>query len=183
MVSLLSLSWRRKWQPTPGFLPGESRGQRSRRAPAHGVTESDATERRSHGSAFAPPCVCSARGSLGDPRSPRDFPVTRPSVSSKTKVVRSVLRGYRSALPLFWGGGVSPGLLALPPSDRTVRLAVSPLGLGSRGGPSLPGLHGSLLTPFRSLPAPSRAGISRRHAEEQASPGCYQPPFSARRFS
>ena len=23
------ISWRRKWQPTPGFLPGESHGQRS----------------------------------------------------------------------------------------------------------------------------------------------------------
>ena len=23
------ISWRRKWQPTPGFLPGKSHGQRS----------------------------------------------------------------------------------------------------------------------------------------------------------
>ena len=23
------ISWRRKWQPTPGFLPGERHGQRS----------------------------------------------------------------------------------------------------------------------------------------------------------
>ena len=23
------IPWRRKWQPTPGFLPGESHGQRS----------------------------------------------------------------------------------------------------------------------------------------------------------
>ena len=25
----INLKWRRKWQPTPVFLPGESRGQRS----------------------------------------------------------------------------------------------------------------------------------------------------------
>ena len=25
----ICLCWRRKWQPTPGFLPGESHGQRS----------------------------------------------------------------------------------------------------------------------------------------------------------
>ena len=30
---------RRKWQPTPVFLPGESRGQRSL-ATVHGITES-----------------------------------------------------------------------------------------------------------------------------------------------
>ena len=29
--------WRRKWQPTPVFLPGESHGQRSRQATVHGV--------------------------------------------------------------------------------------------------------------------------------------------------
>ena len=38
LVSLLSLSWRRKSQPTPASLPGESRGQRSLRAAGHGVT-------------------------------------------------------------------------------------------------------------------------------------------------
>ena len=32
--------WRRKWQPTPGFLPGESREQRSLEATVHGVTKS-----------------------------------------------------------------------------------------------------------------------------------------------
>ena len=31
--------WRRKWQPTPVFLPGETHGQRSLRATVHGVTE------------------------------------------------------------------------------------------------------------------------------------------------
>ena len=29
MFLFLELIWRRKWQPTPGFLPGESHGQRS----------------------------------------------------------------------------------------------------------------------------------------------------------
>ena len=29
----------RKWQPAPGFLPGESHGQRSLGAAVHGVTE------------------------------------------------------------------------------------------------------------------------------------------------
>ena len=39
------LSWRRKWQPTPVFLPGESQGQRSL-VECHpwGHTESDTTE-------------------------------------------------------------------------------------------------------------------------------------------
>ena len=44
----LSLStfmhWRRKWQPTPVFLPGESHGRRSLKAAVHGVTEGPTTE-------------------------------------------------------------------------------------------------------------------------------------------
>ena len=31
------IPWRRKWQPTPVFLPGESHGQRTWRAIVHGV--------------------------------------------------------------------------------------------------------------------------------------------------
>jgi len=39
------LHWRRKWQPTPVFLPGESQGQRSLvRCRLWGRTESDTTE-------------------------------------------------------------------------------------------------------------------------------------------
>ena len=34
------IPWRRKWQPTPVFLPGKSHGQRSLAATAHGVTKS-----------------------------------------------------------------------------------------------------------------------------------------------
>ena len=42
---LLSISWRRKWHPTPGFLPGESSGQRSLVGCCPwGRTESDTTE-------------------------------------------------------------------------------------------------------------------------------------------
>ena len=33
------IPWRRKWQPTPVFLPGESHGQRSLAATVYGVTE------------------------------------------------------------------------------------------------------------------------------------------------
>ena len=34
------IPWSRKWQPTPGFLLGESHGQRSLVATVHGVTPS-----------------------------------------------------------------------------------------------------------------------------------------------
>ena len=33
------ISWRKKWQPTPVFLPGESRGQRSLAGTVHGITK------------------------------------------------------------------------------------------------------------------------------------------------
>ena len=35
-----SMHWRRKWQPTPVFLPGESQGQGSLVASVYGVTQS-----------------------------------------------------------------------------------------------------------------------------------------------
>ena len=34
------MHWRRKWQPTPVFLPGESQGQRSLLGAVYGVTQS-----------------------------------------------------------------------------------------------------------------------------------------------
>ena len=34
------IPWRRKWQPTPILLPGESHGQRSLQATVHGVAKS-----------------------------------------------------------------------------------------------------------------------------------------------
>ena len=43
-VTSLSLStfmhWRRKWQPTPVFLPGESQGREAWWAAVHGVAQS-----------------------------------------------------------------------------------------------------------------------------------------------
>ena len=41
------IPWRRKQQPTPAFLPGESHGQRSLEGTVGGVAESDPTERLS----------------------------------------------------------------------------------------------------------------------------------------
>ena len=38
------IPWRRAWQPTPVFLPGESHGQRAWRAAVHRVRESDTAE-------------------------------------------------------------------------------------------------------------------------------------------
>ena len=43
------IPWRRKWQPTPVFLPGESQGQRSLVGYSPwGRTESDMTEHQAH---------------------------------------------------------------------------------------------------------------------------------------
>ena len=40
------MPWKREWQPTPVFLPGEFHAQRSLAAKVHGVAkESDMTER------------------------------------------------------------------------------------------------------------------------------------------
>ena len=45
----MRFSWRRKWQPTPVFLPGESRGQRSLVGCCPwGLTVSDTTEVTQH---------------------------------------------------------------------------------------------------------------------------------------
>ena len=41
------MPWKRAWQPTPVFLPGEPHGQRSLAGHSPGVAESDATERLS----------------------------------------------------------------------------------------------------------------------------------------
>ena len=45
------IPWRRKWQPAPLFLPGESRGQRSLVGYSpRGLKESDTTERLNNSS-------------------------------------------------------------------------------------------------------------------------------------
>ena len=42
----IMISWRRKWQPTPGFLPGKFHGQRSLAGYSpRGLKELDTTER------------------------------------------------------------------------------------------------------------------------------------------
>ena len=53
-ISLFTfVHWRRKWQPTPAFLPGESQGQRSLvGCRLWGRTESDTTERLSRSSSM-----------------------------------------------------------------------------------------------------------------------------------
>ena len=43
-LSLFTFTWRRKWQPTPVFLPGESQGRGSLVAAIYGVAQSDTTE-------------------------------------------------------------------------------------------------------------------------------------------
>ena len=55
------MHWRRKWQPTPVFLPGESPGQRSLvGCSPRGREESDTTERlHSH---FSLPCIGEGNG-------------------------------------------------------------------------------------------------------------------------
>ena len=61
--------WRRKWQPTPVFLPGESHGQRSLAgySPLHGVQqESGTTELLENDSSL---CV---RGGFMQPKLPSD---------------------------------------------------------------------------------------------------------------
>ena len=62
------IPWRRKGQPTPAFLPGESHGQRSLTATVHGVAkDSDTTE---HAHTYARTYTCQelgrAPGKLGD---------------------------------------------------------------------------------------------------------------------
>ena len=39
-LSVGKIPWRREWQPTPVFLPGECHGQRSLVATGHGVAKS-----------------------------------------------------------------------------------------------------------------------------------------------
>ena len=39
-VTFTFMRWRRKWQPTPVFLPGESQGPRSLMGCRHGVAQS-----------------------------------------------------------------------------------------------------------------------------------------------
>ena len=60
------ISWRRKWQPTPVFLPGESHGQRSLAGCSPwGRKESDTTEQNEEEEGLArSPIFSSAFGAL-----------------------------------------------------------------------------------------------------------------------
>ena len=49
LLHIMKYNWRKKWQPTPVFLPGESHGQRSLAGYSPwGRKESDTTERLTH---------------------------------------------------------------------------------------------------------------------------------------
>ena len=55
LIPGLKIPWRRTWQPTPGFLPGESSGQRSLADYSPwGCKESDTTERLTHFTEYGP---------------------------------------------------------------------------------------------------------------------------------
>ena len=44
IVDLQCCAWRRAWEPTPVFLPGESQDRGAWQATVQGVAESDTTE-------------------------------------------------------------------------------------------------------------------------------------------
>ena len=48
------IPWKRAWQPTPVFLPGESHGRGTWWATVHGVAESDRTEQVNNNSQYVP---------------------------------------------------------------------------------------------------------------------------------
>ena len=52
------IPWRKKWQPTPVFLPGETHGQRVWWTIAHGVTEMDMTKVTKSKCVCVCVCVC-----------------------------------------------------------------------------------------------------------------------------
>ena len=51
--SVRKIPWRRKWQPTPVFLPGESQGQKSLAGHSSWIAESDTTEVPEHSTAHS----------------------------------------------------------------------------------------------------------------------------------
>ena len=51
------MHWRRKWQPTPVFLPGESQGQRSLLAAVYGVAQSWTPLKRLNSSSSPEKCA------------------------------------------------------------------------------------------------------------------------------
>ena len=74
------IPWRRKWLPTPVFLPGEPRGQRSLVGCSPWARkQSDATERLTFHFHFSPSTLCSSK-ELASGRSGRDLLVSGPSL-------------------------------------------------------------------------------------------------------
>ena len=56
------MHWRRKWQPTPVFLPGESQGRGSLVGFVYGVTQSRTRLKRLSSSRYLPPLVLRKAG-------------------------------------------------------------------------------------------------------------------------
>ena len=54
----MAVAWRRKWQPTPVFLPGQLHGQRSLAATVLGVAGSDTTKQLSLHTRIYSSCSC-----------------------------------------------------------------------------------------------------------------------------
>ena len=137
LVSLLSLSWRRKWQPTPVFLPGESRGQRSWRAAVRGVRVGHDWATEQQLGLCAPWCLLRAQ------QPGRSEPPVRSRHSEAFRwlallfQVKPRLSGqFWEASPLHSPYSGEEGLswfISTLPSDRTLLPAVNPLGLESSG--------------------------------------------------
>ena len=68
-MQIRKIPWRRAWQPTPVFLPGESRGQKTLAdCSPRGRPESDTTEVTEHAHRFSTwlsPSFCSLRQRMG----------------------------------------------------------------------------------------------------------------------
>ena len=83
------VSWRRKWQPSPGFLPGKSHGQRSLVGyRPWGCKELDTTEQLH----FQFSSVQFSRSVVSDSLRPHESQHTRPPCPSSTPGVHSNLR-------------------------------------------------------------------------------------------
>ena len=102
------IPWRRKWQPTPVFLPGESHGQRSLVGYSpQGHKESDMTERlHTHNVQAGTGSLClRSRGHLllkVCDRSRKKDGITQPRrIKSRTPLAFSVLEDY-SVLKFAW---------------------------------------------------------------------------------
>ena len=113
-------SWRRAWQPSPVFLPGESHGQRS--LAGHGPwgrKESDTTEATKQARTVGP-----GRHRLPCPLSRLSYPPLGPSLSTPGEAVLTCISGLSRALaPAIPGrftvlsAWISTVVSKLPPSN------------------------------------------------------------------